>query len=264
MMKVYLDLVIIINYIFDLILLLSVNYILRRNASLKRILLGSLGGSITLFILFLKLNMFWLIVYKFVVSILMLLVTFGYRDFNYLKKNVIYFYLVSMLLGGGIYFLNSQFSYTNNGLLFNNSGLKISYGIVIVLALGVFFKYMLAFKDLKNNYHNYYKCKIYFDERNYIVVNAYLDTGNKLKDPYSNKSIILVEENKVKDISKQKPIYVPYNSLNNHGLLKCFKALKLEIDGLVYDKFLVGISEKNFFMDGIDCILSSNVMEGLR
>ena len=143
MMKVYLDLVIIINYIFDLILLLSVNYILRRNASLKRILLGSLGGSITLFILFLKLNMFWLIVYKFVVSILMLLVTFGYRDFNYLKKNVIYFYLVSMLLGGGIYFLNSQFSYTNNGLLFNNSGLKISYGIIIVLALGVFLKYML-------------------------------------------------------------------------------------------------------------------------
>ncbi len=263
-MKVYLDVVIIINYIFDLILLLSVNYILRRNTKILRILGGSFIGSVTLFVLFFRLKMIWLLIYKFVVSIIMLLVTFGYKDFNYLKKNIIYFYLVSMLLGGGIYFLNSQFSYTNKGLLFNNDGLKISYIIVVLLALLCFFKYMLSFKDLKNHYSNYYKCKIYFDDSHFVLVNAFLDTGNKLKDPYSNRSIILINKNKVKDIKIRSPIYVPYNSLNNHGLLTCFKALKLEIDGQIYDKFLVGISEKNFFIDGIDCIINSNVMEGLK
>lgn len=264
MMKIYLDVVIGVNYIFDLILLFSVNYILRRNASLKRMLLGALIGSITLIILFLRLNMLCLMIYKFIVAILMLIVSFGYKDFNYLKKNIIYFYLVSMLMGGGIYFLNSQFSYTNNGLLFNGNDLKVSYGIIVILAIGLFFKYMLSFKELKNNYSNYYKCKIYFDDNNYVLVNAYLDTGNKLKDPYSDKSIILLDKNKVKDMKMNKPIYVPYNSLNNHGLLTCFKALKLEIDGQVCDKFLIGISERKFFMDGIDCIINSNVMEGLR
>ncbi len=263
-MKIYLDLVIIINYLFDLILLFSVNYILKRNAKISRILLGALIGSLTLFILFFKLNTTSLLIYKLIVSILMLIVSFGYRDFNYFKKNFIYFYLVSMLMGGGIYFLNSQFSYTNNGLLFNHNSLKISYLIILILAFLLFTKYILSFKDLKNNYSNYYQCKIYFDQSNYVTVNAFLDTGNKLKDPYTNKSIILLNKNKLEGLNIINPLYVPYNSLNNHGLLTCFKALKLEINGLMYDKFLVGISEKNFFIDGIDCIINSNVMEGLK
>jgi hypothetical protein len=66
------------------------------------------------------------------------------------------------------------------------------------------------------------------------------------------------------DISLNKPIYVPYNSLNNSGLLECYKCKYLEIDGKCYDKFLLGISNDSFFMDGIDCIINNSVMEGLR
>ena len=58
-------------------------------------------------------------------------------------------------------------------------------------------------------------------------------------------------------------IYVPYNSLNNRGLLECYKCLKIEIDGKSYDKFLLGISNEKFYMDGIDCIINDSVMEGL-
>ncbi len=263
-MKVYLDVVVIINFIFDLILLMSVNYILKRNVKLSRLLISCLVGSVTLFVLIFKMNNIVMLIYKFGVSIIMLIVAFGYRDFNYFKKNLLYFYLVSMLMGGGIYFLNSQFSYTNKGLVFNNSGLKVSYTIILVISLVIYFKYMVSFKYLKNNYSNYYKCKLYFDDEHFVVVNAFLDTGNKLVDPYSNKSIVLIDGKKVKNMNIKTPIYVPYNSLNNHGLLKCYKALKLEIDGKMFDKFLVGISEKNFFLDGIDCIINSQVMEGLK
>ncbi len=263
-MKIYLDVVIIINFIFDLILLMSVNYILRRNTSLKRLLLSSLIGSITLFIMFIKLNIILIMIYKVIVAIIMLLAAFGYKDFNYFKKNITYFYLVSMLMGGGIYFLNSQFSYTNNGLVFTNNGLQVSYSIILIISLIIYFKYIVSFKGFKNNYSNYYKCKIYFNEDCFIVVNAFLDTGNKLVDPYTLKSIILIDRNKIKDIKVDKPIYVPYNSLNNHGLLECIKALRLEIDGKTYNKFLVGISKQNFFMDGIDCIINSKIMEGLK
>ena len=263
-MKVYLDLVIIVNFVFDLILLISVNYILRRNVKWWRLGLGSLVGALTLFIMFFKISNLVMLLFKFMVSLLMLIVTFGYHDFKYFRKNVLYFYLVSMLMGGGIYFLKGQFSYSNNGLVFKKNSLQISYGIVILLSLIVYFKYMISFKGLKNNYSNYYKCEIYFDERNFITVNAFLDTGNKLNDPYSNKSIVLVNEEKLKDIRIRSPIYIPYNSLNNHGLLTCYKAAKLIIDGKENDKFLVGISNNNFFMDGIDCIINDRVMEGLK
>ena len=36
------------------------------------------------------------------------------------------------------------------------------------------------------------------------------------------------------------------------------------IDGKECDDFLVGVSEENFFMDGIECIINSKIMEGLK
>lgn len=261
-MKIYVDLVLLINYIFDFILLSSVNYILRRNVKIWRIVIGSLIGTITMLVLFIKMSNGVLLIFKFLISIVMLVGTFGYKDIRYLGKNTLYFYLVSMLMGGGIYFLNSQFSYTNNGLVFTNSGLKISYLIVIIVSILIYLKYMKSFKELKNHYSNYYKCKIYIKDE-CLELRAFLDTGNKLIDPYSNKSIILIHKDKI-DTSDLMPIYVPYNSLNNHGLLTCYKGLKIEIDGKVCDKFLLGVSNENFFIDGVDCIINSQVMEGLR
>ena len=60
------------------------------------------------------------------------------------------------------------------------------------------------------------------------------------------------------------PIFVPFNSLNNHGLLTCFKAKRIVIDGKEGSDFLVGISKEKMFIDGIDCIISTSLMEGLR
>ena len=107
-------------------------------------------------------------------------------------------------------------------------------------------------------------CKIFFDEFKSVIVNAFLDTGNKLKEPYSNKSIILLDKGKVGDIYLNNPIYVPYNSLNNHGLLECYKGVKIEINGKSFSNFLIGISNEHFFMDGIDCIINCTIMEGLK
>ena len=97
-----------------------------------------------------------------------------------------------------------------------------------------------------------------------LELNGFIDSGNKLKDPYSDKSIILVDKDKMNKISVSKPLFVPYNSLNNHGLLTCYKGFKIEIDGKSYDRFLIGISDEHFYMDGIDCIINNHVMEGLR
>lgn len=260
-MKIYLDLVIILNFILDLILLMSVNYILRRNVKEYRLIIGSLIGSLTLLLLFIKMNNFLLFLYKVLVSFVMLIVCFGYKDILYFFKNVLYFYMVSMLIGGAIDFLNNQFSYTNDGLVFINNGLSISYLIIIILCFFIYFIYINCFINLKNNYSNYYSCKLYFNNQ-IIDCNAFLDTGNKLKDPYSNKSIILLDSKYINCDSKY--FYVPYNSLNNHGLLKCYKGDKLVINGKECNNFLVGISDNNFFMDGIDCIINLSVMEGLK
>ena len=55
---------------------------------------------------------------------------------------------------------------------------------------------------------------------------------------------------------------VPYNSLNNHGLLKCIVPDKIYIDNVGIKKnFLIGISEEEINIEGVDCILHSSLME---
>lgn len=262
-MKVYIDLVILLNFSTDLILLISVNYILRRNVKLYRLLLGSLLGTLTLFLLFIKMNNIILFLFKIIVSIIMILVSFGYKDIIYFTKNIIYFYLVSMLIGGAITFLNNQFSYTNKGLVFINNGLSISYALILAVSLFIYIIYIKSFKRLRNNYSNYYNGSLYIND-NKINVNAFLDTGNKLIDPISKRNIILINKELLKDININNILFVPFNSLNNHGLLECIKGGRLVIDNKEYDNFLIGISNNNFFMDGIDCIINENIMEGLR
>jgi stage II sporulation protein GA (sporulation sigma-E factor processing peptidase) len=208
-------------------------------------------------------NNILLLFFKVIISVVLSIIVFGYKDLKYTLKNILYFYLVSMLLGGAIEFLRNQFRFRNNGVVFIDNGLGLSYIIIFVLGLYVFFNYIKCFKDLKNNYSNYYKCIIYYEDSS-IVVNAFLDTGNKLKDPYSNKSIVLIDKEKICDLNVRSPVYVPYNSLNNHGLLTCYNGFKLEIDGLFFDKFLIGVSDEKFYMDGIDCILNNSVLEGLK
>lgn len=263
-MKIYLDLVIIINYLFDFLLLSSTNYILRRNTKTSRLILSSLIGSITIIVLFIKLNSLTLVIFKVLLSLLMNIAAFGYQDFKYTCKNVIYFYLVSMLLGGVIYALNIEFNYNQSHYTLNKLTLYNSYIFIILLSIIIYHKYLKSFQELKNNYSNYYKCKIYFPHNQTLEVNAFLDTGNKLTCPYSNKSIILIHEDKLLHKEEYKPIFVPYNSLNNHGLLTCYQVDKIEIDGKSNQELLVGISHENFFLDGIDCIINNRVMEGLK
>ena len=90
-----------------------------------------------------------------------------------------------------------------------------------------------------------------------------MDTGNNLVDPYKKRPIILVNYEKIKKyITNKKELLVPYNSINNNGLLRCIKVLKIEIDNKEYKNVLVGLSMNNISIDGIDCILSQKVLEG--
>lgn len=260
-MEIYLDLLIIFNSLFDYVLLSSVNYILRRNVSFKRVLLSSILGNISLLLLEVNNGILFFLL-KILCAVVINIVCFGYRDFKNLVKNVTYFYLVSMLMGGVVCFFKSQFIFSDGGLILNSDLFK--YLVVIFVSLLVIYLYLFKFKELRNQYSSYYNCLIYLDDNNSVRVSGFLDTGNKLKDPYSNKNIILVNKSILGDLKLIDPLYVPYNSLNNHGLLECFKVKKIVIDGKENSDFLLGISEENMFIDGIDCILNISIMEGLR
>lgn len=262
-MKVYVDLVLLLNFGFDLILLFGVAIILRRQTTLRRLFFGALIGSVTILSMFISISSLGLFFMKIVISILMVLIVFGYRDIRYFGNNLFYLYTSSILLGGFLYFLNLQFSYKNEGLIFYFDGLSVNVIVLIFLSPIIIYAYVKQGLLLKSHYSNYYNVDIYFKDGLVVPVTAFMDTGNKLEDPYKRRPIILLNKELIDlDYSKGGMVLVPYEAINHHGLLKCVIPEKIFIEGVGFrDNFLVGISNEKIMIDGVDCILHSKILE---
>ena len=263
-MRVYVDLILVLNFGFDMILIFATALVLRRQTNLKRMLLSALVGSLTTLSLFISMNSFLLFLIKVFISILMVLIAFGYRDIRYVFKNLFYLYTSSIILGGFLYLLSIQFSYKNTGLVFYYNGLSVNFIVLIVLSPIIICAYVKQGIELKNNYSNYYNIDIYLKDGRVIEATGFVDTGNKLEDPYKKRPIILLDKSLISvDYGKDPILLVPYDSLNNHSLLKCIIPDKIFIQGVGFRKnFLVGISNEEIGIDGVDCILNSKLMEG--
>ena len=69
-MKIYLDLLFLLNFGFDFIIIMTTSIVLKRKSKLRRIILGSIVGALSIFFLFLPLNSISLFLLKvFVIMI---------------------------------------------------------------------------------------------------------------------------------------------------------------------------------------------------
>ena len=241
-MKIFVDLVLLLNVFLDFFLLMAVSVILTRNAKIKRILLGSLMGGMSTFLLFVSVNVIISLLLKLLLGILMVLVTFSYQNIKYTFNNLFYLYTLSFSIGGVMYLLMEKGYYNYFVLLI---------GFVIVL-----FLYVKQIKTYQNNYINYYKVEIFIKNKKYLLT-GFLDTGNKLYDSYKHRPVIIISKRikyNLEDI-----IYVPYIVLNNQSVLKCLKTDKIIINNHVFNNYLVGLSNDKFKIDGINCILHSKM-----
>lgn len=253
-----------LNLLFDFILLTAVGLVLRRNVSIKKIFLGSFIGALSIFLLFIPLTTLSLFIYKLITSIIMVIIAFGFKDIKYTSKNVLFLYTISMILGGFLYYLNLEFSYKNEGIIFFSHGLSINVIVLIIISPLIVYIYIRQALELKNHYSHYYKVDLYFKDGTIKKLNGFLDTGNNLYDPYNNRPIILVDAKEINfELNEYNSLLVPYETINNHGLLKCIMVDKVYIVGIGEKRnVLVGVSKEKIKIDGINCILHSKLLEG--
>lgn len=261
-MKIYLDLIFIINFIFDMLLLLTVKIVLKRNIKLYRLILGGLFGGLSIFLLFIKINSFELFLFKLIISILMILITFSYKNIRYTINNILFLYMSSIILGGFLYMLNCSFAYKQEGLIFYHNGLSINFIVLLIMSPIIIYLYIKQSHSLKNKYDAYYKVDIYLKDNKILKLNGFLDTGNKLSDPYLNRPIILIDKRKISNKYLDKYILVPISTINSKSFLKCIEINKVDIIGYkTISDVLLGITSENITMEGIDCILQTKLLE---
>lgn len=248
-MIVYIDLVCIINFIYDFLILLTVSFTLKRNRKIYYYILSSLIGVLSIFLLFLKINNIVLFLLKILISVIMVIVAFGYKSIKYTISNIIYFYMTSIILAGFLYLIKG-----------NSFNFNLNYIVLLIIGPIILFIYYKSNKKLKNTYSDYYKIKIVFDNIEYNLVSFY-DNGNNLKDPISRKSIIIVGNSRLEKIYNiRSPVYVPVITVKGTHLMKCFKPSYIILNDKKIYNYLIGESSIKF-SDGVECLLNKSLKE---
>lgn len=248
-MTVYIDLLIILNLIYDFLLLLTVTTALKRNISFKRILFGSLVGSLSTFLIFLPFNKYIILILKLLSGLFMVVVTFKFKNLKYTITNIIYLYMCSVILAGFLYYLKLEFN-------------NLSYIIILLIAPVILYLYLKEQKELKKIINYYKNVKITLKNNHIIFLKGFIDSGNKLKDPITNKYIILINRSKLKGIYNiRSPIYVPIKTVNQNSLLECISIKHIIIDDKTYTNYLLGLSDHFNGFDEVECLLNYHLLE---
>lgn len=238
---IYIDELIILNFIIDFLILKTTSSILKLNTKTSRLIISSIVGEISLLYLFINFNNIELTLFKLLIGVIMNLISFGYINLKDFIKNLLYFYMFSFFLGGTLYYLKIE------------SLVKYKYYLLLIpIIMNILKKLTYNLKDIIKLRH---KVTIYLKNGSVLYLNGYMDTGNTLVEPYTNKNVIIIN----KDI-KEKFFLVPFKTIENSSLLKCFKPKKVYIDGIgERNDIVVGVTNKKF--NGFNCLLNYNLME---
>ena len=254
-MTIYVDGLLFLNFYLDFLLLLTVVVILKRNVKFFRIILGAFVGSLTILVLFFEIGSLELFFIKIYLSFIMCIVCFGYHNLKSFLTNVGCFYMVSILLGGFLYFLNITFSYKQKGLVFFNDGISVNALFLVIVSPVILYFYIKQVKMFKQKIAYSFKTNIYIG-RKVLNLNGYLDSGNTLC--YKNRPVILTN---IENNFRNKKIYIPYIVIGGSGLLECIKVRKVEVIGIgVFENVYLGFN-KDFKLAGADVLLNG-LMKG--
>ena len=243
---IYLDLLFILNVWIDFLLLLTTNIILKHKVSYIKILIAAFIGGFLTFSIFVD-NVCILTIIKIIGSIVMQLVANGYKGIKTLMEDVFYFYFVSIILAGSIYFFN-----------IDNMSYLIYYLLLMFITPIILIIYKGKIKKLNTYYKSVYEVTVIYRKHKYKF-NAYLDTGNKLYDQYKRRPISLVYTTKIKFDYKD-GILVPIETANKSSLLKCVYCEKMIVGDKENTDVLIGLSQTKFNIQDIDMILHEEML----
>lgn len=255
-MKIYLDYIFLINFLFDFILLLGISIVLKRNVSKLRLFLGSLFGGISFFIIFFSMSSFMFLVIKMILGVMMVIICFSYKSFRYTLNNFIYLVILSVILGGGLYLFNTEIGYSNVGMIFFSNGNSLNLFILVFIGFLMIIFYSKYVRCVRGSSANKYNVEVFIGDSSYKYV-GFMDTGNDLL--YFNRPVIILNKDPsfVGDY-----VYIPFKSVSGNGVMKGFKVSKIFVSGKgFFENVYVAIANDKFQLKDCDMILNVNLWE---
>lgn len=303
-MTVYLDVIWILNLLFDSLLLYLTAIILKRKIRIWRLLAGGFIGSVIVLLSFTPLNLFSSNpLTKLLFSIFMILSVFGYKRWRFFTKALFTLYFSTFLIGGALigvhYFIQYDDSLTTSVALSNAQGFgdPVSW-------LFVFIGFPVAWHLSKIGIQGMEMTKIQFEQIvdvTFVIFNkdftfkGLIDSGNQLYDPISKMPVMFVSlkdqldqmpEAIQKMTTAQEPLLMGEESLpsewqnrlriipckvlgKDHQLVVAIKPdsiiVKKDQDAYHFEKGLISFTLQQLSTDGsFQCIVHPKMLTGSK
>ncbi|QCJ41978.1 sigma-E processing peptidase SpoIIGA [Bacillus sp. S3] len=200
-MTVYLDVIWALNFLFDSLLLYLTAIFLKRRIRLWRLFAGGFIGSLIILLSFTPLNVYSSHpIAKLFCSIVMVLITFGYKRLAFFLKALMTLYVSTFLIGGALmgahYFIQYDPELTAKVLMSSVKGFgdPISWLFVLI-------GFPVAWHFARKNVEGMEMTKIQFEQivtvrlnidTESLVFKGLVDSGNQLYDPLSKLPVMFV------------------------------------------------------------------------
>lgn len=258
-MTIYIDVIFIENVIMNLSIVLSESIILNLKTGFLRKLIASIIGT-----LFYLLQLFFSVRYlQIIISLLVIWIAFKPNKIKIFLKELLVFYFISFLFGGISFALMNL---KNDGIFKIVGGVLVGNFSLIFVFSSAFIGLAILYFILKERNKKVFKEIIIGIDNLEFKVNVFLDTGNLLKEPYTDRPVIIVEKEALNELICEKcgenfemiirgeaeiPLgmfLIPYRSIgNSSGFLLGIKPSYVQDveTKKLYNDLVIGICSEN-------------------
>ena len=281
-MEVYIEYVIIDNFIIDMLILLFTSLVLGSKVGKLRLVLSTLIGVVgAIFMPFIYLPNIILFFIKLVLGVIMVVVLKNYLTFRDFFAHFMMFFTFTFVFGGLCYGICLLLGDSTLGVLVNAYEFPMGL-IVLVVATYLFllWKLLIYVRHKNKNISLYYDVVLKMGEDRYYF-RGYIDSGNSMYD--NGKPVVVISLSTFCKIFKQ----FPYQNLllckadnmplKNARFVDCTtaggesKMLVFDVEEIRYKNIdqkeistanvSVGVSKRCFKSD-FDCLLHSEFLKG--
>ncbi len=201
MLAAYIDVLILLNWCFDCLLLYWTSILLKRKVAFRRIIFGGGIGAIFILLFFSPFyNLANSVLFKIFVSLCMVFITFGFIRLKTFLRASVMFYLITFLSGGillGVHFL---FSYELLAATKSSIYVSKSYGDPVswLFVVGgfpmawVYSKRVFIEMETTNQLHESIVDVEIKIKEHYLLCHGLVDTGNQLYEPITNTPVMIL------------------------------------------------------------------------
>lgn len=237
-MTVYVDVVILENFLINFFLLYLTLQALKERIVYKKITLAALLGAIyTLLVFIPNLNILTTLPFKLLFSLVMIFIISEKKDFKSIFKGFSSFLVITFAFCGTCFLFalgENKYSFSEAFIISNYSTKAMLFSLIISYVLVSSVMSYFSSRAVINNF--LYDLDIYIDSE-IISLRAFLDTGNGLVEPVTSLPVIIAEREKFRKINiKEKDQFnIPYKVVDgNSGYMSGIKInnIKLCNDGV--------------------------------